>query len=226
MKVLKQLVIGGVIGAGIAIVVIISPFIHFSTIVNELLIGLLIFIALLWLIGLILLQKTKRLSKLDVTGDEEDEIEAKKYTISSDFMLLFQASTFISLFVTSISIIEANSVVLIFLGIGSIIASYVFIVVSLNQVKSLYSEREIPNAMDPEYPDKLLQMADEGERHVILQGLYKTFGLFNIAIVLGIIAATMYSMFVDQSQFFSIALMCIILLIVNGGYYTTIRKKV
>ena len=225
MKFFKQFVIGGVIGIFIAAVALLAPIINFTEIVDSVIIGLLVVILLLWFVGFVFLQKTKQLSKLEVDGEEEDELEAEKYTASADYMLLFQSSTVIGLFVTSIAIINGDSIILTSLGLLSIILSYIIIVYSLNVANKLDNERDMPNAMDPEYQDKLFELADEGEKHVILQGLYKTYNLFNIVIVLGIVAATMYSLFVEQSQIFSIAVMCLVLLIVNGKYYVTIRKK-
>src|SRR5690625_415709 len=225
MKFFKQFVIGGVIGIFIAAVALLAPIINFTEIVDSVIIGLLVVILLLWFVGFVFLQKNKRLAKLEVYGDEEDEVESKKYTTSADYMLLFQSSTVVALFVTSIAIIAAKSVILTLLGLAAIVLSYIIIVYSLNVVRKLDKERDMPNALDPEYQDKLFELADEGEKHVILQGLYKTYNLFNIAIVLGIVAATMYSLFVEQSQVFSIAVMAIVLLIVNGKYYVTIRKK-
>ncbi|MCQ6560951.1 hypothetical protein [Paenibacillus mendelii] len=59
----------------------------------------------------------------------------------------------------------------------------------------------------------------------MLNGLYKSYHLLSAAIIIGIAAATFYSLITDDSQLFSIIVMCMILLVVNGRYLLTIRNK-
>jgi len=67
---------------------------------------------------------------------------------------------------------------------------------------------------------------DDGEKHVALQGLYQAFNLFNLTIIAAIIFTTVYSLGENNSsQIFSIIVMCLILLFVNGRYLTVVRNK-
>lgn len=89
----------------------------------------------------------------------------------------------------------------------------------------LYPDREMPQISDSKYAEKLIDLADEGERYIIMQGLYKAHNLLNVVLVFTIVAATIYSISTETSQTFSIVLMTLVLLIVNGRYSLYIRDK-
>src|SRR5690606_41275333 len=41
-------------------------------------------------------------------------------------------------------------------------------------MKNMYPERDLPSITDKKYAEKLLNVSDDGEKHIMLGGLYKT----------------------------------------------------
>jgi len=58
-----------------------------------------------------------------------------------------------------------------------------------------------------EYEEKLLAISDEGEKHVMLIGFYKSYNLMSVALLIAIVLTTFYSISTDHSQLFSIKVM-------------------
>ncbi|MBU9723493.1 DUF3169 family protein [Bacillus alkalicola] len=71
----------------------------------------------------------------------------------------------------------------------------------------------------------ILDFADDGEKHVILGGLYKAYGFLNICIFAAIALSTVYSITGGSPQTFSIILMALILLTINTTYLVVVRNK-
>lgn len=70
-----------------------------------------------------------------------------------------------------------------------------------------------------------LEVSDEGERHVMLIGFYKSYNLMNFVLFIAIVLSTFYSITTNHSQLFSIILIGIVLIIVNGKYCFSVRNK-
>ena len=83
----------------------------------------------------------------------------------------------------------------------------------------------MPKVSGKNYADKVLAISDEGERHVMLIGLYKSYYFVTFALVIAIILTTLYSVSSGNSQLFSIIIMSIVLLLTHGRYGLAIRNK-
>ncbi|HLQ98330.1 MAG TPA: DUF3169 family protein, partial [Candidatus Dormibacteraeota bacterium] len=68
--------------------------------------------------------------------------------------------------------------------------------------------------------------SDEGERHVMLEGLYKTFNMMNGTLFIGLIVLMMYSISTGDGQIFGMIIIAAVLIISNVKYVTSIRDKV
>jgi len=199
--------------------------IDFTQYAQPIQIGLLVIIGVLLLLSLIKFKQIKNLSKKEVSGDEEDEVDILKYKRFTDFTLFANSSFVLSLLTVCISVITASEMVYIILGIIAVIVSYIISILTSYLLKWAYPDREMPKVSDKNYADKLLAISDEGERHVMLIGLYKSYYFVTFALVIAIILTTLYSVSSGNSQLFSIIIMSIVLLLTHGIYGLAIRNK-
>jgi len=89
----------------------------------------------------------------------------------------------------------------------------------------VYPERNmIPSTSKPD-AESVLNIADDGEKHVILDGLFKSQNLLNFGLIFAIALSVTYSIISDDTQIFSIILMSAVLLAVNVKYQLVVRNK-
>lgn len=98
-------------------------------------------------------------------------------------------------------------------------------VVQTSIFSSLYPDRDLPKTGDKQYAEKLLEASDEGERHIMLNGLYRTYGFLQTGLFMGIVILIFYSIITGESQIFSIILIAVILIISQLKYSMEIREK-
>ena len=188
-------------------------------------IGLLVMIGALLLFSIVKYTQVKRLSNKQVDGDEEDEVDILIYKTYTDFSFYVQSSMILSILTLCVSVITTRQIVFIVLGIVAIIISFFASILSANVIRLAYPERNLPKTSEPKFAEKLLAASDEGERHVMLIGFYKSYFLFTTALIFGIILSALYSVSSGQSQLFSIIVMSIVLLLTHGKYCLAIRNK-
>jgi hypothetical protein len=104
-------------------------------------------------------------------------------------------------------------------------ASYIFSMSILILLPVVYPDQNLPGFSEKNYAEKPLEVSDEGERHVMHIGLYKSYNVFTLALVIAILLATFYSISSGTSQLFSIIVMVIVLLLGHGKYCLAIRNK-
>ena len=102
----------------------------------------------------------------------------------------------------------------------------VFIVIKfLEMMNLIYPERNLPSVKDPKFQDKLFQASDDGEKHVMLNGLFSSYKAFNTTLVFVMVILFLYDMNSGQSQVVAIALITLTLIIGKTTYYLKIRDK-
>lgn len=176
-------------------------------------------------IAFFIYRQVDHLNKQSFTGEKEDEAEEIKYKKFYDYNILTHISMVISLLGLGIITITTANVLLSFAGVILVFLSIMFQLYVTTFMQKVYPDRNLPNASDSKYAEKLLEASDDGERFIMLQGLYKSYNLFNLLIVLAIAAAIIYSIFSENSQIFSIVLMCFVLFLTNMRYYLSVRNN-
>ena len=159
-------------------------------------------------------------------GDtDEDELEKYIYRKYADISLCIQVGLVLSLLVTGVAIIQQTDA-WIFVASGiTMIAALLFLFLLPTLLPMMYPERDLPSSTDSDFADKLLHASDEGERHVMLEGLYKTFNTMNGALFLGLIILMMYSISTGDNQIFGMIVIAAVLIISSVRYVTSIRGK-
>lgn len=111
--------------------------------------------------------------------------------------------------------------------LGIVLIAFSFTISSIlpGLTKKMYPERDLPSLSDKQYAEKLLNVSDDGEKHVMLGGLYKTHITMNSLLLGAIVLLLFYSMASDSSQLFSIFIIVGILAITNTQYLFSIRNK-
>lgn len=105
------------------------------------------------------------------------------------------------------------------------VASLFLITKGSGLVKKLYPERQLPESYEKGYAEKLLSASDEGERHIMLNALYKTFGLTQSALIFGLVAMFLYSVITGDSQAFGIIVTAILMIIIQLKYAFEIMER-
>lgn len=187
-----------------------------------------IFLIIVIVMGIIfgLYKQLISLKNKEVFGDEEDEVDMQIYKKLSDYSLLTFSNFILSLLALCITLIINKEIVIIVLSLITVIISCIL----MSRMMSLYKLTQphrpiIPSSSDKDYGNALLSVADDGEKHVMLIGFYKSYHLFCTALLLAIMFATFYSISSGNSQLFSIIAMSIVLVLANGKYYLSIRNK-
>lgn len=169
-------------------------------------------------------QLKKRASDRDENTDEDvlDQYMYKKY---ADISLYIQTGLVLSILVMGIAIIQQTEV-WIFTAAGiTMLATLVFLFMLPTLLPVMYPERDLPASTDSNFADKLLKASDEGERHVMLEGLYKTFNTVNASLFIGLILLMLYSISTGDNQIFGMVVIAAILVISNVKYVLSIRNK-
>lgn len=225
MKTVIQVLLCAVIGFVVAILMLNNVTIDLMDYAEVIVITLIGIIIIILGISLKLYWEVKKLHNTDAKGDEEDEVDLLIYKKFADYSFLVQSSIVLSVLVLCTTVVTLQSVVLTLIAIATIIVGYLFTIFMNNLLQLVYPERNIPNFSDSKYAEKLLKILDEGEKHVMLIGFYKSYNLLNVGLLIGIVLSTFYSISTDQSQLFSIIVMSLVLIIVNGKYCFSIRNK-
>src|SRR5699024_217494 len=108
----------------------------------------------------------------------------------------------------------------------TMVAALLFLFLLPTLLPVMYPDRDLPSSTDSNFSDKLLQASDDGERHIMLEGLYKTFNTMNATLFVGLILLMMYSISTGNDQIFGMIVIAAVLIISNVKYVTSIRDKV
>lgn len=180
--------------------------------------GLNIFNAMTWVIIM-------RESKRQVTGDEEDEraeLQNKRY---GDGMMAANIAMYTSTGMLALVGITAQPNAFIFISLCLLILSLSMMFITTKLVKVVDPDRDYPSVNDKQYAEKLMEMSDDGERHIMLHGLYRAFTSINMLLFFAVLVLIAYSILTGVSQLAGILIILFILIFTNAQYMLSIRKK-
>lgn len=169
--------------------------------------------------------KIKSEAKRHVTGDEEDERDAYLYKRYSDIMLAASIAMYFSILMLALVAVTDQHNAIIFISFALLLVSISLNILYSGLVSVIYPDRNLPSLNDKQYAKKLLEVSDEGERHVMLHGMYRAYSNLNALLLLSLFLFIGYSVISGVSQLFSIVIIVLILVITNTQYMLTIRNK-
>lgn len=227
LNLVLRMLVGGAIGFFLMYWVLSSPlegiaFSEYSLWVNGFL--LIVLIGLL-LSSFIRYRKIHRLLNQPLTGDAEDLADQQMYRWFSDGTLSLNLVLPLSLAVISVNLVLDQQLSLVVTGFIVMVVGLIGSIRFQALVQHMYPERKLPDISETDYAMKLLAASDDGEKHVMLEGLYKTHSLVNMLLIVGIILLLFYSLSTSSSQLFSIFVITSILMVSNAKYYLTIRNR-
>ncbi|WP_456266025.1 MULTISPECIES: DUF3169 family protein [unclassified Bacillus (in: firmicutes)] len=171
------------------------------------------------------ISRMKKRVSLSVSGDEEDELEAKQYRTFTDLTLANTVSTIFSIVAMGIAIVTEQPIWLILVNAALFIVSIISSYIAISVLNLVYPNRNLPNPSDKDYSKKLLAISDEGEKHVMLGGLYHTYQMMNVLLTGAMFILIVYSIGANHSQLFSIMVIGLVLIILNANYVLKIRNR-
>ncbi|WP_025783448.1 DUF3169 family protein [Sporosarcina sp. D27] len=180
--------------------------------------------ALLLYIVLSILQMWKKSSD-NLSEDEEDEMDIWLYKKFSDTNLLVITTVVIGIVSTAISLITNQPTWLELASTVSVMIAFALSIGVSSMINRFYPDRNLPSVSEKDYAKKLLAASDEGERHVMLEGLYRSYNMLNGTLIIGLFLLILYSIGTGVSQLFAIFVVSSVLLGSNAQYYLLIRKK-
>ncbi|MBW4853846.1 DUF3169 family protein [Bacillus safensis] len=171
------------------------------------------------------ISRMKKRVSLSVSGDEEDELEAKQYRTFTDSTLANTVSTILSIIAIGITIVTEQPLWLILVNAALFIVTIFSSYAAISVLTLVYPNRNLPNPSDKDYSKKLLAISDEGEKHVMLGGLFHTYQMMNILLTGAMFILIVYSLGANHSQLFSILVIGVVLIILNANYVLRIRNR-
>ncbi|AIZ62088.1 DUF3169 family protein [Bacillus sp. FSL R5-0432] len=171
------------------------------------------------------ISRMKKRVSLSVSGDEEDELEAKQYRTFTDSTLANTVSTILSIIAIGITIVTEQPLWLILVNAALFIVTIFSSYAAISVLTLVYPNRNLPSPSDKDYSKKLLAISDEGEKHVMLGGLFHTYQMMNILLTSAMFILIVYSLGANHSQLFSIMVIGIVLIILNANYVLKIRNR-
>ncbi|MBB4824826.1 hypothetical protein HNO89_002052 [Sporosarcina luteola] len=226
MRVFVMLLLGAVVGFfGMYAALSFNVIINFNSIAFAITLTLIAINVLL--VGFVMVSKRQmnHMGNLVLSGEEEDMRDVWQYKRYSDMTLCSTASFLIGIGAVAISIITGQAIWLtIASSVITSIAALLSVVVS-SSITKLYPERSLPSVSEKDYANKFLAASDEGERYVMLQGLYRAFTTMNNALIIALLLFIIYSVSTGDSQLFAIFVIVLVLIGANARYHLFIRKK-
>lgn len=199
-----------------------SDFSGFAFAFTLLLLGITI---LLLVLGMVSIVQMNKKAKMTLSGDEEDERDRWQYKRYSDTTLGGTVALVLSIVSLGVAVITEQPIWLLVVVMVTTLAASLLTTVVPAMIKVIYPDRKLPNVAEKDYAKKLLAASDEGERHVMLEGLYRTFTTLNVTLLLALVLLIVYSVGTGVSQLFAIFVIALILIIANAQYLFSIRNK-
>ncbi|MCE4048873.1 MULTISPECIES: DUF3169 domain-containing protein [Bacillaceae] len=226
MRTWIKIIVSAILGFFSSILILKGFEINFDPYVDEFVIAIFIIIVIVMGVSFGLYKQIISLNNKDVDGEEEDAIDIQIYKKLSDYALLTFSNFIFSLLALCITLITNKEIVIIILSLITVLICCILMSIMMNLYRLVQPHRPIiPRSSHKDYGNALLNVADDGEKHVMLIGFYKSYHLFCTALLIAIMFATFYSISSGNSQIFSIIAMSIVLVLANGKYYLSIRNK-
>lgn len=192
---------------------------------TELMIIFMVITILLILFSLSGYVRMKRMNKKELSGEEEDNREEQQYRTYCDISFAINTALYFSILTLAIVAVTEQHNAFIFITLALSLLCMILNFVYLEMVNKISPERNLPSVNDKQYAKKLLEMSDEGERHVMLQGLYGAFTSMNALLLFALFLMIAYSVITGVSQLFGIFIIVFILVVSNLQYVLKIRNK-
>ncbi|MCD2137508.1 DUF3169 family protein [Salinicoccus halitifaciens] len=154
-----------------------------------------------------------------------DSYDVYRYNKFNDIQVVDTLMMVLALVSVSIFIILEAHFLLILLAVTAFLVTLWLAVTHTSLIGRLYPDRNLPKPGDKKYAEKLLAASDEGERHIMLNGLYKTYSLIQVGLMIGIMLMIFYSLLTGESQIFSIIVAGVLLIVAQLKYSMEIREK-
>lgn len=181
---------------------------------------------LLLLFSVVGYTKIKAEAKKSVRGEEEDEREVRQSKRYGDITLATSIAMYLSLAMLALVAVTPQHNAFVFISLALVLISFSSNMIYSELAKMIYPHRNFPSVNDKHYAKKLMEMSDEGERYVMLQGMYKAFTSINLLLFFAVLALIGYSVISGVSQLFGIFSILFILIVINMQYILSIRNKV
>lgn len=192
-----------------------------------------------WLLGVITtvngMLKSKSIlnrSSREKISDELDEWVNRTYYSAQDNATIGLLLGLLTMFVTVTGVVmtEDQNTILV-LGMIILAALLLFFTVyvtfyNAGILPKIYPERNIPSINDKDYSTKIFQVSDEGERHLILKGLYKSNQSTQVNIILGVLILMFVSIATETNQLLAITIMLAIFGLNSLSYTSALKKEV
>ena len=162
-----------------------------------------------------------------VLSDEEDAFQLKLERAAYSTGIWFQTAFSIS-FVTFLAAFmlerDTNPTIALY-AIVIFTFSIIFATSSTYLLRYIKPDFKMPDPRSPTYQQELFDSYDDGEKYLMLKGLYKLYFLIIAALVFLGMALMYYSVFTGNSQLISIIGIGVVLLFIQTFYSISLKPK-
>lgn len=187
-------------------------------------ITLLIIIFIIVLFGFIFTHLSIKRLSVQTTEELTDEQDRKRYIAFTDASLIGNIVFYLSIFYIAYTVVVQDNLLFICLSLATLVLSYTLLIYSYEIGRKIYKQRNLPDLGSNKMEQKLLDTMDDGEKHIAFLGLYKVYNFLLSGLLFSIIICIGYSYVSDESQMFSIIVMCLLAAIAQTLYAISIRK--
>ena len=164
-------------------------------------------------------------TKGNVEHEDQDAFETMVYNKYGDITLATSVSTILFLLSLTISIIQDVHYMTAIVAAIGLLLGYIVLPISYNATKRAYAYRDFPAISEKDYAKRIMELADEGERHMMLKGFSKVYLSMNVLIPLGMLFLMFYSSMTNNPQIAGIIVLTAIYIYTNARYLVTVRAK-
>lgn len=161
-------------------------------------------------------------------SDEEEDarlllIERQSYSTVIWVQVAFSIS-FVS-FISGFMLVRNNYPKIVLYSICLFIASFLGLMVVSYLTRYTNPKFELPDPHSPTYHKELFDSFDDGEKYLMLKGLYKLYYWLILLLILLAFGLMFYSIFTEQSQLISIVGIGCILLFIQTYFALSLKPK-
>ena len=144
MNLIKQFILGCIIGFIAISIFFLIPFTKISFPIETVTIILYVIVLISWLYNMIVANKIKKMTKVDLEGDAEDDVKAEIDKRFYDFSLSTNIGAVLAVLGLSLAVIEMYTT-LVVIGIIATIISSSMGAYMIRVMKQAYPERNLPD---------------------------------------------------------------------------------
>lgn len=169
--------------------------------------------------------QVKGKKQVDFEDEDDWRLSLERATYAAISWIQVALSISFVAFLAGFMLLRDSNPKVAFYAIVLFVSSVIALIIGTYLIRFTHPEFKLPNPQSPTYQQELFDSYDDGEKYLMLKGLYKLYFWIIILLALLGIALMFYSIFSGKSQLISIIGIGCILLFVQIYYSMSLKPK-